>query len=673
MVVYKRGIERGFGIFMLFLTIFVSYPQIKVHAHAAERKKVLILNSYHEGDIWEESLGASLKNEISKSYKDIEILTEYMDMRKYSGPVYFKKLYDIYNYKYKHMEQKPDLIIACDNDALNFLNQYHHGLFSDIPVVFVGINNFNASMIGNRELFTGVAEEVDVKGTLDIALKLHKGVEEIQVVIDFSETGNQNRKIIEELIPDYHNIAKINFLQSNYLSDINHNLANIKKNSIIFALGSFKDDKGQIVPVNRCVSEIGKFTSLPIYSSWDFLLGQGIVGGVITKAERQGELAAQIATRILNGEKPVQIPVVRDNPNRYWFDYNKLKEFKIKGSQLPSNSVIINRPFFYYNLAGDFVWCAVVILAVLLIVGSIVLFFSINSRRRLKKALTKKSEHFKKRAEENRMLYTEVIEYDKLKTEFFANISHELRTPLNVLLSMLQLLDLHLRNGDIVFNNLDVDKKVYIMKQNCFRLLRLVNNLIDITKIDSGFFQLQLQNRNIIAVIEEITLSVADYIENKGIELIFDTEIEEVEIACDADKIERIMLNMLSNSVKFTPAGGSIFVNIKNEGSILTVSVRDSGIGIPEDKMQYIFERFRQVDKSLSRNREGSGIGLSLVKALVELHGGRVWVESEYGKGSTFTFQLPVKLTEVQNQSIDRNIQVGHIERINVEFSDIYL
>ena len=189
-------------------------------------------------------------------------------------------------------------------------------------------------------------------------------------------------------------------------------------------------------------------------------------------------------------------------------------------------------------------------------------------------------------------------------------------------------------------------KYIKMMKQNCYRLLRLINNLIDITKIDTGYFHINEINYNIISLIENITLSVADYIENKGMSLIFDTDVEEKIIACDPEKIERIILNLLSNAVKFTPCGGNIIVNIEDNIDNICIRVKDTGRGIPAEKLDSIFERFVQVDKSLARDHEGSGIGLSLVKALVELHGGTISVKSKEGNGTEFIIYIPCKLVE---------------------------
>lgn len=286
----------------------------------------------------------------------------------------------------------------------------------------------------------------------------------------------------------------------------------------------------------------------------------------------------------------------------------------------------------------------------------------------------KKVEELEEKVEEKTKQLEETVEYDKLKTEFFANVSHELRTPLNVLLGALQLIELMYKNNSLSENKDRLLKYKDIMKQNCYRLVRLVNNLIDITKIDADYFEINLQNSNIVNVVENVTLSVAEYIESKGVKLIFDTDVEEKVIACDPDKIERIILNLLSNAIKFTESEGNIYVNIYDKDDIILISIKDTGIGIPEDKQEKIFERFIQVDKSLSRNREGSGIGLSLVKAMVEMHGGKISLVSEAGIGSEFIFEIPAVTLEdnSETEKASNYIEQTNIERINIEFSDIY-
>lgn len=286
----------------------------------------------------------------------------------------------------------------------------------------------------------------------------------------------------------------------------------------------------------------------------------------------------------------------------------------------------------------------------------------------------KRAEEAQKNMEEKAKLLQKAVEYEKFRTEFFANISHELRTPINVIFSAIQLLSLNIDQMDMAYShNEKLKKYMKVMKQNCNRLIKIINNLIDVSKIESGYFELKLSNNNIINVVEDITLSVVEYAKSKGISLIFDTEVEEKIMACDPDLIERIMLNLISNALKFTDSGGQVFINIYDRQDKVIISVKDTGIGISQDKQKDIFERFVQVHEKEARRRQGSGIGLSLVKSLVKLHNGDIRVKSKLGEGSEFIVELPVTLVEgnIRDEEQKRLSHEEYIEKIQIEFSDI--
>jgi len=288
----------------------------------------------------------------------------------------------------------------------------------------------------------------------------------------------------------------------------------------------------------------------------------------------------------------------------------------------------------------------------------------------------KKAEKLARIAEENKKRLEKSLEYSKMKNEFYSNLSHEMRTPLNLLYSTVQILELELKGKLKDSECKNINKYILILRQNFYRMLRLVNNLLDITKMDAGYFKLELRNYNIVNVVEEITLSIAQYIEKKDVTLIFDTEVEEKIVAIDPNAMERIMLNLLSNAIKFTDAGEEIIVNIYDKEDSVLISVKDTGIGIPKDKLDGIFDRFNQIDKTLKRNQQGTGIGLSLVESLVKMHNGEICVHSEFGKGTEFIIKLPVQDVNYESYTID-DYSIGdnqdkYVEKINIEFSDIY-
>ena len=269
--------------------------------------------------------------------------------------------------------------------------------------------------------------------------------------------------------------------------------------------------------------------------------------------------------------------------------------------------------------------------------------------------------------------YEDKLELEKTKMDIFSNISHEFKTPLNIILATVQVLNSAIDSKKIVAtDNIDIDRYIKYIRQNSYRLLRLVNNLIDINRMDRGYYNINLENNNIIEIVEEITMSVSEYAENKGISIIFDTEVEEQIIACDPDKIERIILNILSNAIKYTPVGGQIYVNMSNNEDDVIIAIEDTGIGISKENLSTIFERYEQIDNEITKKNQGSGIGLSIVKSLVDLHEGNIKVESEFEKGTKFTVTLPIKLVEDVKTIENKRNSDYRIEKCNIEFADIY-
>ncbi|GAA0699787.1 ATP-binding protein [Paraclostridium ghonii] len=263
-------------------------------------------------------------------------------------------------------------------------------------------------------------------------------------------------------------------------------------------------------------------------------------------------------------------------------------------------------------------------------------------------------------------------ELEKLRLDFFSNLTHEFRTPLNLIFSSVQLIDQSIpkiKEGDI--NRLI--RYLNIIEQNGMRLLKLVNNLIDSTRIDSGCVDYNPQNQDIVNFVENICDSVVEFSKSQGIELTFDTDQEETVVSFDSDKMERIILNLLSNAIKYNKENGKIDVSIKCTQQYIDISVKDTGVGIPKDKINDVFEKFKQVDNRLTKISEGSGIGLSIVKSLVELHDGIINVNSEIGIGTEFEVKIPNQvvlkdsaINSIQNESIDID------KKIQIEFSDIY-
>ena len=271
----------------------------------------------------------------------------------------------------------------------------------------------------------------------------------------------------------------------------------------------------------------------------------------------------------------------------------------------------------------------------------IVILFIINNKYKLKyldRLVKLRTKELEEQMIKNEELYNNNIKIEENKNKYLVNLSHELRTPLNVISSTNQLL-LELSKKD----NIKADKLAYyidISERNCNRLLNLVNNILDNTKLQSKMYTLNLKEVDIIYLVEETSLTLIDYIKSKSIELIIDPEVEEKVILCDDYEIERCIVNLVSNAAKFTPEGGNITITIKDLDDKVMISVLDTGVGIEEKYHKTIFDRFNQVDNDESKG--GSGLGLSITSKIVELHKGEIYVESKVGEGSNFVIILPV-------------------------------
>lgn len=267
------------------------------------------------------------------------------------------------------------------------------------------------------------------------------------------------------------------------------------------------------------------------------------------------------------------------------------------------------------------------------------------------------------------------VEIESLKTEFFANLSHEFKTPLNIILSTVQLVMNYIEvNNEYPDYNM-FNKCLSNIKQNSYRILKIANNLIDMSKIDGNFYSINMGNYNVVEVVENIVQSLAEYMKDNKRNIIFDTIEEEIITACDPDQIERIILNVLSNAMKFTSHGGNIYVDMEVNDRCNKVIIKISNDGEKinfEDRLR-IFERFTQSESLLTRRAEGTGIGLTLVKSLVKLHNGEVYVNTEFEEGTQFCIELPIrKMKNFKNNNVREKSIVSKVEKFNIEFSDIY-
>ncbi|MCT4602991.1 MAG: PAS domain-containing protein, partial [Marinifilum sp.] len=306
------------------------------------KKQVLVLHSYHQGLNWTDNVSRGILSVLNKN-DNVEITFEYMDTKRHSEAEYLAEFAKLYNLK--HQTSYFDVIIVCDNNALDFVSAYYQNYFDNIPIVFCGIDQFSTDLIEGLDNITGITEEIDSKKTIEIALQLHPKTKQL-VVINDNQTRSAilNRNNVKNIWPDIDTDVKLVFLENLLIEELAYQVENLNPNSIIYLLNFSRDKDGNYISYQENIELIREATDLPIYSSWDFYFNEGIVGGMITSGSKQGELAAKSALKILSGTSASQIPIVRQGYNQFKFDFEQMKRFKILPKQLPNGSYISNQP-----------------------------------------------------------------------------------------------------------------------------------------------------------------------------------------------------------------------------------------------------------------------------------------------------------------------------------------
>lgn len=267
-----------------------------------------------------------------------------------------------------------------------------------------------------------------------------------------------------------------------------------------------------------------------------------------------------------------------------------------------------------------------------------------------------------------RKKYEKYLREEEVKNKFYSNISHELRTPINVINSALALNQIHLNNNSIE----NISKNNYVIKQNCLRLIRTINNFIDTNKISEGYLKPNKKIYNLVEIIENVTIATNKYVKKINNSLIFDSSHEEIYIPIDKNMIERTMLNLLSNSVKHGENNKKIEVNINLQEDYVFIIVTNNAKLIEKDEKKYIFDEFTKINKDLNRTKEGSGLGLFLSKTLIELHNGSINFKASRQGENKFIIKIP--LEDTLNYDRGENSEIVTLNRkVDIEFSDIYI
>jgi PAS domain S-box-containing protein len=720
--------------------------------------RILILHSYHEGFTWTDNVTKGIRSVFTEEAPDVELLFEFMDVKRLYTDEYLHQLREFYRFKYAG--RKIDAIISSDDHALEFLLGVGQDFFPNVPVVFCAVNGYDpARHRSNGRQLTGVVESIDIKATLEIALKLHPKTKEVAVITDQTITGRALKASAEKIFRNYEDRVRFTYLEHLTMEQLWQEVSALPRESIVFAFIFTRDQFGRIWSHEYNLERLATHCKVPIYSVWEFYLGHGITGGMLTSGQMHGEMAARMALRVLRGENASEIPVVLESPNRYMFDDNQLRRFGVKSSSLPKNSIIVNRPFSVYKEYKSLIWGVIAVIVLLLIIVAI-LVEDIMLRRRTEKAL-RESEHRHKMVSEliSDYIFRLTVNDDgkivmDLVTENFSTITgrtvEDVQTPdmwaevihpddLEKVMKLLETTVSSGQSGELecrsfvkggqerwihifarpqwdeekqrttaIFGavkditkrkrtedeirklNAELEQRVkqrtaeleaanqelkdfaYVVSHDLKAPLRgisqlgqwlvqdygdafdeegekmidlLINRVKRMDGLIDGILEYSRIGRivgknveiNLNRLVKEVIDSIAppDYIQ-----ILIESDLPV--IVGDKTRITEVFQNLIENAFKFMDKPeGKISIDCADEGSCWAFRVVDNGPGIDPKYHEKIFQIFQTLEPR--DVHESTGVGLALVKKIIEFYGGKIWVESTTGKGSTFSFRLPKK------------------------------
>ncbi len=768
-------------LFLSFLLILASVISSFSSSSSKDKKHILVIHSYHQSFVWTDSISNGIESVLTPLAGEIETFYEYLDSKRFVDPMFIES----FERKYELLCSKVmcDAIIVSDNNALNFVIKNRKRFFQNIPIIFCGINNYKPELLKGEKQVTGIVEYVAIDSTIMLMHKLHPD-RKILVINDKTVTGLANKAIIMNVLPELEKSMVIEYSDNSNMENIQKRVKGLSDDWMVYLASFTMDADGDYYSFNDAVRLISEASAVPIYGSWDFYLGKGIVGGYITSGYMQGKLAGELALSIVKGANAGIIPVFEKSAVSIKIDYSVLSKLDISVSDLPKGTILINKEksFFEKNIR---------LFKNLMKIGSIVIFlliiysvFKYRQRKSLERQyieldkkveersrelleanenLNRKNIEITKQEELSKFAYlrlkailnnslvgivvtdgegkiidqnnriSEILDCDKgellgkdimsvflsksnydilmneyqqlqgskalirneiplkrdddsvlwakiyisemlyshienvnvwviddvseivenraklerktidlkesneTKDQFFSIISHDLKGPLSAILG---LLEIFIKNLDSFS---DVEIKTYL--NDCYDsahdMNELLDNLLRWGRIQIGGVLWNPGTTDLKNVADFVLNTLNKIAKAKNIELKNNIPINS-NAFCDENMIKAVVLNLVNNAIKFTRKGGCIDISAKVKDNRVEVLVRDNGVGIDREDIQYLFNIDKKIQQEGTNKESGTGLGLIIVKDLVEKNKGTIRVESDINVGTRVYFDLPL-------------------------------
>ena len=617
-----------------FLLVFTLLAFHIVHAEERE-KNVLYINSYNIGYTWTDEITNGFKSKLDYN-PNINYYTEFMDTKRFDRNETFQNFYNYLTQKYFTFDF--DIIVASDNNAVDFYIAYKDSsIFLNKTLVFAGISNVEDYEFENMDAY-GVVEGYGLEQIFHSMHRLFPDRTNVYAILSESITDSLHIKTIQEFTADYED-TNLKIVVRNNSDSIIQLLKTLGEKDIVYLFNINYEQKKIFKPYINILDQIDLPLSAPIFSGMGtHSTTDKILGGENKKGETHGKILAQMVIRLLNGE--TISPKIVYPKDELVYNHSELKRFKVDRSLLPRDAVIINKPESIFHKFKQLIIVNVLFIISCLVIIAILIFHNKNQKNNRKKL------------EEAR---DKAMQSESIKSSFIANISHEIRTPLNAIIGFSDIL---------MAENTDEILKEYITHifESSQLLERLVNDVLDLSLIDANEVKLnidkihmpeffnELTKRNVVQIqhYNKPKLKLKAKIPNSGPELLL----------ADKFRLNQIIQNLINNAIKYSFSGTITLsyhfytkaevedqmpenkFDLKHDQYCL-ISVKDYGIGIPQELKNFVFERFRRLDQVYLGHHGGVGLGLNISKSIINIMGGEIWFTSEQSKGSTFSFIIP--------------------------------
>lgn len=627
---------------VLSISLLLPLPLIA----AIEENPILIISSYNPDSYSTSTNISDFMEEFNRLGGKNPMLIENMNCKSFTESTLWRDRMTGILRKYQQ-GNNPSLIVLLGQEAwASYLSQ-EDTVLTDSPVI-VAMASRNAVILPNQDSLSlatwmpdpidfisdslayrirgGLIYQYDIEGNIKLIKQLYPQTENIALVTDNSYGGVAMQALVREEVAKH---PELNLLlldgRTNTVYTLLDQLKELPQNTTLL-IGTWRVDKNEGYSMrNATYAMMDAVPHIPTFSIASVGFGYWVIGGVMPMYRPQGKELAKQAFNILESKANTS-SYIQMIPNKIMLDNNKVEELNIELSQFPSDIMLANQSPSFYETYKYEVWVVVSVLLTLLAGFLVALFFYVRTKRLKDKLIVSEAEL--------RVAKDKAEESSRLKSAFLANMSHEIRTPLNSIVGFSNVL--------AAGGSSPEEQQMYaeVIQTNSDLLLRLINDILDLSRLETDRVSFAFENADIVGLMEQVVTSIA-YTNKNNNEFLFHSECADLAMTTDVQRLQQVVINLLSNAAKFTKSGKiTLTLEIDKINDNAVFSVADTGSGIPLDKQRSIFERFEKLDEYA----QGTGLGLSISQLIVTKLNGEIWVDPTYTLGARFVFTHPLHI-----------------------------